>query len=166
MEPIFVNRYTPSPKLFEVFYRHTSQKYTRIVGIIGLVLLVSALLTIGWIGALTPPLVLLTALGIGCCVLLIFFHKVAARGAINRTLKLHVGKIYETRVYFYEDHFRVTEGDEELSFHYEDITKVVECGGSLMALMFGSRSGIIIKKTGFPVGDLKSFNEFLGRKLG
>ena len=166
MEPLFLNHYTPSPKLFEVFYKYTSQKYTRVVGTIGLVLLVSALLTIGCLGALTPALVLASALGICVSILLIFFHKVAARGAINRTLKLHVGKIYDTYVYFYEDHFRMTEGDEELSFHYGDVTKVVECGGSLMALMFGSRSGVIIKKTGFAVGELKDFEAFLARKLG
>jgi len=166
MEPIFVNHYTPSPKLFEVFYKHTSQKYTRVVGVIGLVLLVSALLTLGCLNALTLPLVLVTALGVAVSVILLFFHKVAARGAINRTLKLHVGKIYDTYVYFYEDYFRMSEGDEELSFHYEDVTKVVECGGTLMALMFGSRSGVIIKKTGFAVGELRDFNEFLARKLG
>lgn len=163
MEALFVNRYYPTKKLFEGFYKKTSQKYSKIIGFIGIALLAVTVLTLAWMNALDLFLLLFALVGFSLCLALILFHKIMAYGAMRRTLKEHDGKIYQTIVTF-TDKITLREGSVSLSLNYKDIVKTVDCGG-LLALMFSKSSGVIIKKDGFAQGDFKSFSAFLEKKL-
>lgn len=163
MEALFVNRYYPSQKLFEAFYKKTSQKYSKVIGIIGLSFLGVSILTLAWMNAVDLISFLISLIGAVLCLLLIFFHKVMARSAMRRTLKMHDGKILQTVVTL-GDNITLREGDESISLAYGDLVKVIDCG-NIYALMFGKSSGVIVKKDGFVKGDFKSFSAFIEKKL-
>ncbi len=163
MDALFINRYYPSQKLFEAFYKKTSQKYSRIIGIAGLAVLAVGLFTLAWSGGADLFFLLMGIVGAALCLALIFFHKIMARSAMGRTLKLHGGKVFQTTVSFAE-RIVLEEGEETLTLDYSDIVDVVDCE-TVLALMFGKANGVIVKKDGFFKGDLKSFSAFLSKKL-
>ena len=163
MEALFVNRYTPSIKLFERFYRKTALKYSRVIGIIGLASLAVLLLVLIWIGRSNTPILLAILVGAAFCFGLIFLHKLMAYGAMRRTMKAHGGDIYPTTVTF-TDKITLREGTQTASLKYIELTEVVDCG-SLLALLVGRGNGVIVKKDGFTKGDYKAFSAFLNEKI-
>ena len=120
-----------------------------------------SILTLAWMNAVDLVSFLISLIGAVLCLLLIFFHKIMARAAMRRTLKMHGGKILQTVVTL-GDNITLREGDESISLAYGDLVKVIDCG-NIYALMFGKSSGVIVKKDGFVKGDFKAF-PLLSRK--
>lgn len=163
MDALFVNRYLPTIKLFETFYKKTSQKYSRVVGIIGLALVAVAFMTLYSFGGINYLMGAVSLFGVLLCFALIFFHKIMAYSAMRRTMKAHDGKILQTTVTF-SDKITMREGTDTVSVKYSELTDVIDCG-SLIALMAGKANGIIVKKDGFITGDVKSFLDFIEKKV-
>lgn len=163
MEAQFVNRYEPSRKMFEEFYKQTSQKYSRIIGVIGLVLVLASGGALFAMGGLTWWLLVALIIGLLLCAALIFLHKVLAYSAMQHTLKTHGGKVHKTIVTF-GSKITLQEGLASLSLRYEDIVKTVDCD-TIYALMFGQANGVMVKKDGFVTGDYKSFKTFIEKKV-
>ncbi len=161
MEVMFENRYTTNPKMLRSFARGASfsQKFFFRFAIVGMVVCALALLYClvflpgDWASMVSPAVSFLL------CLMLFFFPSLTARILYRNTKRLHGGTIPETIIRF-SDEIAISEGTLSVRFAYRQITKIKQTK-SLLVLMIGKESGIVLEKNSFTVGDPASFLPFL-----
>lgn len=81
----------------------------------------------------------------------------------NYNKRLHNGKIEKTVITF-DKNIVMDEGKQHLEIGYSQISKIVETK-SLVVLMMGRFSAVIVYKDGFTKGTLEEFKQFIDKKI-